>query len=276
MWVKTFVSHLFIYQESVCDVFCNKCVNKSGIIRSVQHVQVVNRALICDVSARRCCNLVENRESISHGTIGFRCYHVQSGAFRRHALAFCHKFQVVYYILDSDAVKVVNLTARENRWQDFVLFRCCEDKNHVTWRLFQCFEERVESRNGKHVNLVYDKDAVFSVCGRDKHLVAKQSDIFHSIVWCGVKFYNVQRTTFVKSLAWVALVAGVTVGCGVLTVDSLRKNSGTWCLAHTARAAEEVSVCESPCCNGVPERQSERLLPYNGVKRWGAVFSGWY
>ena len=87
-----------------------------------------------------------------------------------------------FNLLDSDAVKVVNLAAGEDSWQNFMLFRSGKDENHVTWRLLQRFEERVESRHGKHVDLVYDKNAVLAVCGRDKHLVAERADIFHAIV----------------------------------------------------------------------------------------------
>ena len=52
------------------------------------------------------------------------------------------------------------MAARQNRHRDLANFRSGEDKFHMRGRLFQCFEQRVESVGRQHVNLIDDVNFV--------------------------------------------------------------------------------------------------------------------
>ena len=92
------------------------------------------------------------------------------------------------------------------------------------------------------MHLINDEDAVASRLRRNAHLLGQVADVVHAVVGRGIQLVDVVGALFVEGFARGALVASLALGRGMLTVDGLGKDAGARRLAHTAWAAEEVSV----------------------------------
>ena len=152
------------------------------------------------------------------------------------ALFLRHFLQVLNRVLDAHALEIVDLAARDNRRQNFVLFRRGEDENDVCRRFFECLEKGVESLRREHVHLVNDENFVFSDLRRDARLFHQRLDVFHRVVRRGVEFENVVRSLFVERLTRLTLVAGLALGSRLEAVDGLREDACAGCFSDATRS----------------------------------------
>ena len=114
-------------------------------------------------------------------------------------------------------------------------FGCSQNEDGMRRRLFECFEERVEGRSGKHVNFIDDVDFVFPLRGREVDFVAQVADIVNGGVGGCVDFDEVKEAILVDSFAVVASIVGTLGRIVVEAVDSFRKQASNGRLACTAR-----------------------------------------
>ena len=73
-------------------------------------------------------------------------------------------------------------------------------------RLFQCFQESVESRGTQHMHLINNIHAVFPHLRQYPHLINQTPNIIHAIVRGSIQLVNVQRTSAIKRLARLTLI----------------------------------------------------------------------
>ena len=106
------------------------------------------------------------------------------------------------------------------------------------------FEECVERLQGEHVHLVDDVDAVAAYLRRDAHLIDQVADVVHRVVRRGVELVDVERAVFVEGFARFAFVARFGICGRVEAVDRFGEDTRAGGLAHAARSAEEVGVCQ--------------------------------
>ena len=116
-----------------------------------------------------------------------------------------------------------------------------------------------------------DEHLVATHLRRNLHLAAKFADVVDGVVGGGVELVDAHAASFGESLAALTLAAGVAVGVGREAVDGFGKDAGAGGLAHTARTAEEISVCQFSRADGVLERGGQRALPDDGVERQRTV-----
>ena len=86
--------------------------------------------------------------------------------------------QIAHHIHNADAVEVIDLASGQDCRDDLVLFSGCQNEYGVGRRLFQGFQECVESLVAEHMHLVYDIDAVAPHLGRDLHFL---NEVPHSV-----------------------------------------------------------------------------------------------
>ena len=123
------------------------------------------------------------------------------------------------------------------------------------------------------MNLVDDEDGVAARLGNDAHLLDQGADVVHRVIRRGVELVDVERTVLVEAAARFARVAGLGT-VRTLAVDRLGEDAGTSRLAHSARTAEEVGMCQLTPLDGVLEGRGDVLLPDHRREGRGAVFAG--
>ena len=274
--LESFAQNFVESEQRVGHAPRQKIIDQTKIVVVVEHIQIFDNTLISNVAATKTDHLVENGECVAHGTIGLLRNHIQRLWFGRNALVLSHILQMADHIGHANSAKIVDLTARQNRWNNFVLFGSGENENSVCWRLFERFQKGVERRRREHVHLVDDIDAVTPDLRRNAHLIDQRANVVHRIVRGSIEFVYVERALLVESAARFALVAGFAVGGWVRAVDSFGKNACAGGFAHATRTAKEVSVRQMVGSDGIFERRGECLLPYYRLECCGTIFARRY
>ena len=145
-------------------------VRQAEVVFIVQYVQVFYNLFIRQVSSREAYRLVENGKCVTHAAVCLLGNDVQCLWLVCISLFVCHELQVVDDGLYAHAVEIVHLATAQYGRQDFMLFRCGQDKNDIRRRLFQRFEESIECSRGQHVHLVDDEHLIASHLRRYAHL----------------------------------------------------------------------------------------------------------
>ena len=271
--VKSLVDDVVEQHHDVCHLVVKAQVDDVEIVVGIQHVEVFNHLIICDVALAEAGSLVKHRQGISHAAVGLFGNHVECLLFIPNALFLCHHLEVVDDVGHGHALKVVNLTSGDDGGQNLVLLGGGQDKDHMCRRLFERFQKSVEGLCGEHVHLVDDEHLVFAHLRRYACLFHQCLDVFHRVVAGGVELKDVVGALLVESLATFALVAGFTVFCGAHTVDGFGKDSGAGGFSHTSRSAEQVGVCQFAAHHRILQCCGECRLSHHRVERHGAVFA---
>ena len=151
---------------------------------------------------------------------------------------------MIHRIFDTDPVKIINLATGKDSRKNLMLLRRSQNKDSVTGRFLQCFQECVESGSREHMHLIDNIYLIFTDLWRDAHLFHQLTDIIHRIVGSGIKFMDIIRPLFVESHTRFAFVAGFTIGSRRHTVDGFGEDSRTSSLSHPARSAKQISMSQ--------------------------------
>ena len=204
----------------------------------VKHIEVLYRCGIGDIAARTCRHLVEYRQGVAHGSVGFLRYDVERGSLGLYSLRRSHALHVRHHVGYGYTVEVIYLAPRQDSGDNFVLLRGGKNENHISRRLFKSLKESIESLRGEHMHLVDDEHTVTAHRRRHHHLLYQAFHIVDTVMGGGVKLYDVQRAIFIELPTGIALVASLAGGRPVGAVDCFGENTGTRCLAHAPRSAE--------------------------------------
>ena len=123
-------------------------------------------------------------------------------------------------------MKIEPLTAGQNRSRQFMHFCCGQNKENVRRRLLQCFKQRIEGANGKHVYLINDINPVFSVSRREVGFLPQHTDIIHTIVAGGINFHHIHNTAVLNATANGTFPARIAIHRRK-TVNGFGQNFGT-------------------------------------------------
>lgn len=132
-----------------------------------------------------------------------------------------------------------------------MFFGCCQNKYRVRRRFFQCFQEGIECRLRKHVNLIDDIDLVFAGLWRYAYLLGEASDIIYRVIRSSIQLMNIERITVAESAAGRTNAAGFIFGTDVLAIDRFSQDSRTGSLSYTTRPAEQKGLGELIIADGV-------------------------
>ena len=184
--IKSAFAYLFVDEQCRRYVALQERFIKAEIIVVVEHIEVFNRAFVGDIALARCRHLVENRQRIAHGAIGFLRYHIQRRHIRLHAAVGTDVFQLLHDVGHANARKIVDLAARQNGGDNFLLFCGSQNKNGIFGRLFQGFQKCIECRSGEHVHLIDDKHPIAPHLRRNAYLLHNGANIVNRVVAGGV------------------------------------------------------------------------------------------
>ena len=90
-------------------------------------------------------SLIKKRQSVPHGTVRFFRDHLQSFQIGRNAFLLADIMQASHNLLGGQAFEIKPLHTREDGLRDLIHFCRSKNKDDVRRRLFQCFQQGVES-----------------------------------------------------------------------------------------------------------------------------------
>lgn len=126
------------------DFAVEEVIYQLEVVVMVEDVEVGDGLLISDVSLAKRCHLVEDAEGVSHTSVGLLGDDVEGSRFVGDAFLTGHIFEVPNDVLHGHAVEVVNLAARQDGGQQFVLFGSGEDEDRMSGRFFECLQKCIE------------------------------------------------------------------------------------------------------------------------------------
>ena len=94
-------------------------------------------------------------------------------------------------VFHTDTVKIIDLAAGKDGWQNLMLLRSSQNEDGVAWRFFQRFQESIESRGRQHVYLIDDIYLIFTYLGRNAYLLYQLANIVYGVVGRGIQFMNI-------------------------------------------------------------------------------------
>ena len=189
--VKAFIQNIIEKQQSITYLVFEETIRQTEIIFIIKNVQIINHTLIGDISSGKTYNLVEDRQSITHTTVCLHSYHVQCFRLRRDTFFRSNIRQMIHRIFHAYPVKVINLTTGKNGRENLMLLRRSQDKDSMTGRFFQRFQERIESRCRKHVHLVDDIYLILTNLRRDAYLLHQLANVIYRVVGSSIEFVNI-------------------------------------------------------------------------------------
>ena len=148
-----------------------------------------------------------------------------------------------------------------------------QDEHHVLGRFLKRFQQRVERRDGQHVDLVDDVNLVAAARWGELHAVDDfLADVLDAGTACRVELVDVGVGALGDHDA--ILAGAVRVGRGaLLTQKRLGEQARRGGLARAARAAEQVSVADLVLLDGVLDGALDMLLPNDVLEDLRTVFA---
>ena len=189
--VKTFIQYIIEKQQCVAHLVFEEAIRQTEIIFIIKYVQIINHTLIGDISSGETNHLIEDRQCITHTTVRLHGYHVQRFRLCRDSFFRSNIRQMIHRIFHAYPVKVINLTTGKNGRENLMLLRRSQDKDSMTGRFFQRFQERIESRCRKHVHLVDDIYLILTNLRRDAYLLHQLANVIYRVVGSSIEFVNI-------------------------------------------------------------------------------------
>ena len=204
-------------------------------------------------------HLLEDGERVAHRSVAGADDRVDRGLLDAAALRSDDAHDMRGDVLRVDAPEVEPLHTGEDRRQDLLRVRRRHREQHVTRRLLDELEQRVERGGRGHVDLVEDVDLATSRRRRELRALAQVTRVVDATVRGHVELDDVERRARRDRHARLAGPAGRRRRT-VDAVDRLREDARDRGLARAARSGEEVRVVEPVLGDGVGERAHDRRL----------------
>ena len=217
--------------------------------------------------------LLKRGKRVAHAAAGMMRNQVERIAFELHALGHAHRAQTRDDGLVGYAAEIEALAARVDGLRHLLRVGGGQDEHHVVGRFLQGFQQRIERRDGQHVDLVDDVDLVTAARGRELHAVDDLlAHVLHARAACRVELVDVGVHALGDHLA--ILAGAVRIGRGALLAQQrLCKQAGRGGLARAARAAEQVGMADLVLLDGVFDGALDLLLPHHVLEDLRTVFA---
>ena len=188
--VETLGKNIVKTQQRSLMVSGKEIVHQMEAMVVIQNVQVLKDIGVIHLRSAESHRLVEDSQGVTHGAVGLEGNHMEGLVVDGDIFLGGDVLQVPDYVRNADAAEVVGLAAAQDGWQNLMLLCGGKDENGVCRRFLQSLKEGVEGRLAEHVDLVYDKHAVFSNLRGNVHLVDEHFNVVHAVVGGGVQLMN--------------------------------------------------------------------------------------
>lgn len=124
------------------------------------------------------------------------------------------------------------------------------------------------------MNLIYNKNFVFTLLRLESNLVNERPDVINRVVGCCIQLCNIETCIFIEGCTAVTFIAGLKLSSELPAVEGLCQNSGAGSLTHTAGTAKEEGLRKMLTLQCILECLRHVLLPYNVFETLGSIFTG--
>ena len=245
--------------EQPCEVARDQAIDDVGDRRARSRAEDLRDVLGRDATAGEGEHLLEDRQRVAHRPVAGPHDRVDRDLLDGRALSGDDAHHVGSDVLGIDAPQVEPLHARQDRRQHLLRIRRRHREHHVTGRLLDEFEQRVERRGRGHVHLVEDVDLASTRRRGELGALAQVTRVIDTAVRRHVELDDVERGPRRDRRARLADTAGGWRG-PFDAVDGFGEDPSDRRLPRPAWTGEQVGVMEPVLGDRVGERADHRSL----------------
>ena len=171
------------------------------------------------------------------------------------------------------ALQIKALAARQNRDRYFTNLGGGEDEFHMRRRLFQSFQQRVESAFRKHVHFVDDINFIARLHGRITHAIDNLAHVINASVGCGIHLDHVNMARFQNGFTTRCHFRHIH-GRAVWIVERSCYQPRRSGFANAAHACEHIALGNPACGESIGQGAHQRFLTNQIRKILRAIFAG--
>ena len=226
----------------------------------------VTRGRDIDHSPAKHRELLEGRQRVAHATVSIAHHYLERLVLVGKALLFADVREMGEHVGVANRPEVESLDSTQNGIGNLLRVGRAKDEHHVSWRLLQCLEQRVECLHRQHVDLVDDVHLKGTADGRVVHaaddLLAHR---FHASARCRIELIHVRMVTGGDEGALLTGAVG-QMASPLLAEQRLGQQSRHGRLARAARPTEQIRMVETPFEHGMLKGVDHVLLPHHTRK----------
>ena len=133
-------------------------------------------------------------------------------------------------------------------------------------RLFQCFQQRIETVTGKHVHLIDQVDLVAPARRGVGNVFEQFSRLFHFGARCGIDFDKIKETPRLNILTGATLATGTGADPIGFAIQAFGEDASNGGLANSTHPCKQISMMQSVCIQRVGKRTQHWLLAEHVAK----------
>ena len=217
-------------------------------------------------------HLVQKAQGVPHAAPGFARNEPQAFGGHRNFLPVAKQLQVAGNRRQVDSSEIMTLAAGQNRDGNLMGFSRREKKHHMRRRLFQGFQQGVESRDAEHVDLIDDVDLVRTVRRHVLKIFAQFPNLVDAVVGCTVDFIDVRGRSRRDFAAGAAGVAGNRRGA-LLAVHGLGQNPRHRGFARSPRPRKQDCMGDPAGTDRIGQGTGDMFLLDDFIEGLRSVFS---
>jgi len=169
-------------------------------------------------------------------------------------------------------VEIIPLTSGQNRNRNLVGLGCCQNKDHIRRRFFQCLEQGIKRTSRKHMHLIDDIYFVPSLCRAIRNLFPNLSNIIHTVIGGSIDLDHIHGSTRLNGFAHLTFITRTSIH-RMLTVDCFCQDLGYRCFTGTPCSAKKICMSDTVCVNLIGKRGHNVILPFDVFKIIGPELS---
>ena len=203
--------------------------------------------------------LIQQAEAVAHAAVGAFGQQLQRGQFVLNAFGLQNVLQLAENVAHCHALQIELQAARQNGHRQFLRVGGSEQELDVRRRLFQRFQQRIETALGKHVHLVDQVHLVTPAGGRVLHVFQQLAGVVHPGARGGVDFNQVD----IAALGNFGAGRAFATGCrsdAFFAIQRFGENARDGGFADTAGAGEQIGVVQPVFVQRIDQRALHVLL----------------
>jgi hypothetical protein len=189
--------------------------------------------------------LLEEGEGISESSSCRFRYDPQGFILSLYSLFFAYVFEPMDDIFESNLPEVESESTRSDGLRDFIDLSRREDEFHMSWWLFQSFEQSIECSGREHMDFIDDIDLIFPLVGLKSRSLDEITHILDSVIARTIDLDDIEEGIIVESLTVRTYMTRIAISW-IETIQRLREYARTRRLTSSTRSMEEIGVMYSP------------------------------
>ena len=229
------------------------------------HSQQVAHLLFLHLLAAKRNRLVQQRLPVAQAPLGGARDGAQCPFSNENLLFARDQLQSLENLPEADGAEVEVLATGKDGPGHLVQLGRSQDEDHVRRRLFQGFQQRVESLGGQHMNFIDDKHLVAVPRRPVSDALPQFPNLVNAAVGGRVDLENIDGLARGYFPAGWTVITGIDGGA-LPAVQRLGQDPGRGGLPHSPRSREQIGMGDAILGDGVLEGLRRGALPHDFSK----------